>query len=54
MRSSASIPQFRLNSPRAGAAWEEGRNEREVGVIRRFTTADPRVKLHSLYPSIKE
>jgi hypothetical protein len=36
------------------AAWEEDRNERMVGVNWRFTTADARVKLRSLYPSIKE
>ena len=36
------------------AAWEEDRNERMVGVNWRFTTADARVKLHSLYPSIEE
>jgi transposase len=36
------------------AAWEDERNEREVGVKWRFTTADARVKLRSLYPSIQE
>lgn len=36
------------------AAWEEDRNERMVGVNWRFTTTDARVKLRSLYPSIKE
>jgi len=35
---------------RAVAAWEEGRNEREVGVQWRFTTADARIKLSQLYP----
>jgi transposase len=34
-------------------AWEEDRNEREVGVNWRFTTADARVKLRSLYPPIQ-
>ena len=34
------------------AAWEEERNERFVEVKWRFTTADPRIKLHRLYPSI--
>ena len=33
-------------------AWEEDRNEREVGVNWRFTTADARVKLSKLYPTI--
>jgi hypothetical protein len=37
---------------RAVAAWEEDRNERMVGVRWRFTTADARIKLHQLYPSI--
>ena len=32
-------------------AWQEDRNEREVGVKWRFTTADARIKLHKLYPS---
>ena len=36
------------------AAWEEDRNERMVGVNWRFTTADARIKLRSLYPPIKE
>jgi hypothetical protein len=36
------------------AAWDEDRNERMVGVNRQFTTADARIKLRSLYPSIKE
>jgi hypothetical protein len=36
------------------AAWEEDRNERMVGVNWRFTTTDARVKLRSLYPSIKD
>ena len=33
-------------------AWQEDRNEREVGVQWRFTTADARIKLHKLYPTI--
>ena len=33
-------------------AWQEDRNEREVGVNWRFTTADARVKLSKLYPTI--
>jgi hypothetical protein len=36
------------------AAWEEERNERMIGVKWRFTTADARVKLRSLYPSNQE
>ncbi|HET7719586.1 MAG TPA: IS630 family transposase [Acidimicrobiales bacterium] len=35
------------------AAWEEERNERFAGVKWRFTTADARIKLHRLYPSIQ-
>jgi hypothetical protein len=35
---------------RAVAAWEEGRNERGVGVQWRFTTDDARIKLSQLYP----
>ncbi len=34
------------------AAWEEGRNERRVETRWRFTTADARIKLHRLYPSL--
>lgn len=37
---------------RVVAAWERDRNERMVGVRWRFTTADARIKLHQLYPSI--
>jgi hypothetical protein len=33
-------------------AWQEERNEREIGVRWRFTTADARIKLHKLYPTI--
>jgi len=39
---------------RATAAWEEERNERMVGAKWRFTTADARIKLHRLYPSMQE
>jgi hypothetical protein len=35
------------------AAWEEERNERAVEVRWRFTTADARIKLHRLYPSLQ-
>jgi hypothetical protein len=34
-------------------AWEQGRNEAEVTVDWRFTTADARIKLKRLYPSIQ-
>lgn len=32
------------------SAWEEERNERQVGVNWQFTTADARIKLRKLYP----
>ena len=35
------------------AAWEERRNAHEVQVNGRFTTADARIRLKRLYPSIK-
>lgn len=35
-------------------AWENERNEREVGVDWRFTTADARVKLRRLYPTTQK
>jgi DDE superfamily endonuclease len=35
------------------AAWEERRNAHEVKVNWRFTTADARIRLRRLYPSIK-
>ena len=35
------------------AAWEEDRNEKQVEVRWRFTTADARVKLHRLYPVVQ-
>jgi hypothetical protein len=34
-------------------AWEAERNERAVEVKWRFTTADARIKLHRLYPSLE-
>jgi hypothetical protein len=34
------------------AAWEEGRNERGDEVRWRFTTADARIKLRRLYPTL--
>ena len=33
-------------------AWEEERNEAQVGVNWQFTTAQARIKLHRLYPSV--
>jgi DDE superfamily endonuclease len=39
---------------RITSAWEEDRNERGVEVKWRFTTADARIKLHKLYPSLQE
>ncbi len=35
------------------AAWEAERNERQVGVNWRFTTADARIKLPQLYPAVQ-
>lgn len=35
-------------------AWENERNEREVGVNWRFTTADARIKLRRLYPATQK
>jgi hypothetical protein len=35
------------------AAWEAERNERAVEIRWRFTTADARIKLHRLYPSLQ-
>ena len=35
------------------AAWEERRNAHEVQVNGHFTTADARIRLKRLYPSIK-
>ena len=37
----------------AVGAWEAERNERGVEVKWRFTTADARIKLHRLYPSLE-
>jgi DDE superfamily endonuclease len=42
----------RAELERAVAAWEEERNERQVGVNWQFTTAKARIKLHRLYPSL--
>lgn len=38
---------------REAAVWEEERNERGVEVRWRFTTADARIKLRRLYPTIQ-
>jgi hypothetical protein len=35
------------------SAWEDDRNERQVGVNWQFTTADARIKLRKLYPVIQ-
>ena len=35
------------------AAWEDSRNEKQVEIRWRFTTADARVKLRRLYPVIQ-
>ena len=35
------------------AAWQAERNQAEIRVDRRFTTADARIKLKSLYPSLQ-
>jgi len=47
----------RIDNPeelrREVAAWEADRNERGVEVKWRFTTADARIKLHRLYPSLE-
>jgi hypothetical protein len=34
-------------------AWEEPRNDRAAEVQWRFTTADARIKLRHLYPSVQ-
>jgi hypothetical protein len=34
-------------------AWKANRNDAKIRVRWRFTTANPRIKLHRLYPSIK-
>ena len=36
----------------ATAAWERSRNENKSGIVWRFTTADARIKLRKLYPTI--
>ena len=39
---------------RAVAAWQAKRNAQEVGINWRFTTAEARIKLKHLYPSIAD
>jgi hypothetical protein len=34
------------------AAWERSRNENKIGINWQFTTADARIKLRKLYPTI--
>jgi len=34
-------------------AWRSARNDREVKVQWRFTTADARIKLRKLYPTLE-
>ena len=34
------------------AAWENVRNEKKTGIHWQFTTADARIKLRKLYPTI--
>ena len=36
------------------AAWKAKRNQQQTWIDWRFTTADARIKLHRLYPSIKD
>jgi DDE superfamily endonuclease len=45
--------ESREDLEREVAAWEEERNERQVEVRWRFTTADARIKLRHLYPAIQ-
>ena len=44
------IEQFGI---RLAEAWKVGRNDAKTRVRWRFTTANARIKLHRLYPSIK-
>jgi hypothetical protein len=34
-------------------AWQEERNQKQVGIDWRFTTEDARIKLKRLYPIVK-
>jgi hypothetical protein len=45
--------ESRADLEREVSAWEEERNERQVGVRWQFTAADARIKLHRLYPAIQ-
>jgi hypothetical protein len=40
--------------PHEGAAWQDRRNASATPVDWRFTTADARIKLKRLYPSLEE
>ncbi len=44
----------RLELEREVAAWQAKRNAREVSINWRFTTADARIKLKHLYPSLAD
>ena len=44
--------ECRAELEREVATWEEERNERRLETRCRFTTADARIKLHRLYPSL--
>lgn len=44
--------ESRARMAEATGAWEEDRNERGVQTQWRFTTAEARIKLHKLYPSL--
>jgi hypothetical protein len=44
----------RMELEREVAAWQAKRNAREVGINWRFTTADARIKLKHLYPSLAD
>jgi hypothetical protein len=45
--------ESRQELERETTAWEENRNERQIGVNWQFTTADARIKLRRLYPSVQ-
>jgi len=47
------IPDFTVMHSEV-AAWEKQRNREQTWINWRFTTTDARVKLHRLYPSIKD
>ena len=47
------VEKLEYSSNREVEAWEEDRNERGVEVKWQFTTADARIKLQRLYPSLQ-